>query len=270
LAALLAAWRDNVGDQSVLLVGAAARDLLLVHVHRVAVFRATEDTDLAVAIPDWAAFKATRDARLNSGRFKPGGPEHRLWFGGHRVDVVPFGGVERKDRRIVWPAPAGEVMNVWGFSEAMESAVTVNLSPEVAVKVASLPALALLKLSAWRERHTETSKDAADLWLLLRHYAEAGNEDRLFGPEGIGAMTAFGFDLDRAGAWLLGRDARAVLDLGAEPKTALAELNSLLEVEIDPAGPLRMIGQMAVGDRERQLLLVTAFHSGLLGGGLTV
>ena len=128
---------------------------------------------------------------------------------------MPFGGVERKDRRIVWPAPAGEVMNVWGFSEAMESAVTVNLSPEVAVKVASLPALALLKLSAWRERHTETSKDAADLWLLLRHYAEAGNEDRLFGPEGIGAMTAFGFDLDRAGAWLLGRDARAVLDLGA-------------------------------------------------------
>jgi hypothetical protein len=105
--------------------------------------------------------------------------------------------------------------------------------------------------------------------LLLRHYAEAGNEDRLFGPEGIGAMTAFGFDLDRA-AWLLGRDARAVLDLGAEPKAALAELNVLLEVEIDPAGPLRMIGQMAVGDRERQLLLVTAFRSGLLGGGVTV
>src|SRR5688572_11201741 len=43
LAALLAAWRDSVGDQPVLLVGAAARDLLLVHVHRVAVFRATED-----------------------------------------------------------------------------------------------------------------------------------------------------------------------------------------------------------------------------------
>lgn len=51
LARLLSAVRRAAGDTPVLLVGAAARDLLLVHAHGVEVQRATEDTDLALAVP---------------------------------------------------------------------------------------------------------------------------------------------------------------------------------------------------------------------------
>ena len=77
-------------------------------------------------------------------------------------------------------------MSVWGFSEALVSALAVQLPGEEAVLVASLPALALLKLWAWEDRRYLTRKDASDLWLLLRYYADAGNQDRLCPP---GAVT---------------------------------------------------------------------------------
>lgn len=40
--------------------------------------------------------------------------------------------------------------------------------------------------------------------MFLRHYAEAGNEDRLYDEESDG-LASFAFDLEKAGAWLLGK-----------------------------------------------------------------
>ena len=50
LSQLLSAVLRVAGDTPVLLVGAAARDLLLVHAHGVEVQRATDDTDLALSL----------------------------------------------------------------------------------------------------------------------------------------------------------------------------------------------------------------------------
>ncbi len=41
-----------------------------------------------------------------------------------------------------------------------------------------MPALALLKIWAWTDRwYTAPGKDASDIWMFLRHYADAGNGD---------------------------------------------------------------------------------------------
>jgi hypothetical protein len=97
---------------------------------------------------------------------------------------MPFGGVERPDRRIAWPPEGVEVMNVRGLTEALATAVVVRLPGGVSIDVACLPALALLKIWAWEDRrYTTPGKDASDLWMFLRHYAEAGNEDRLYDQE---------------------------------------------------------------------------------------
>jgi len=45
--------------------------------------------------------------------------------------------------------------------------------------------------------------------MLLRQYGAAGNADRLYGAE-IGVMEAMSYDLDLAGARLLGRDAARI------------------------------------------------------------
>lgn len=49
--------------------------------------------------------------------------------------------------------------------------------------------------------------------MFLRHYAEAGNQDRLYTEEGE-ALAAYAFDNGEAGAWLPGKDARQVLARG--------------------------------------------------------
>lgn len=98
--------------------------------------------------------------------------------------------------------------------------------------------------------------------MFLRHYADAGNQDRLFGDEGE-ALTAYAFDLDQAGAWLLGKDARQVLAHGPDRRKSLTSLDAILRPEIDPDGALRLVSQMPPGQRERQLSLLTAFCAGL-------
>lgn len=104
--------------------------------------RATEDTDVALAVRDWDTFRRAREALVASGAFEADGPAH------------------------------------------------------------------------------------ADLWEFLRHYADAGNQDRLYGPEGEAALASYEFDGEKAGAWLLGKDALEVLSHGPDPKTALDALDA--------------------------------------------
>lgn len=161
-------------------------------------------------------------------------------------------------------------MNVSGLTEALATAVAVSLPGGVSFDVASLPALALLKIWAWRDRkYTTPGKDASDLWMFLRHYADAGNQDRLYGEEGEAALASFDFDLDKAGAWLLGSDAREVLAHGPDPRSSLEDLDTILRPEIDSDGALRLVAQMPPGDRDRQLSLLTAFYAGVFRTSLS-
>ena len=48
-----------------------------------------------------------------------------------------------------------------------------------------------------------------DLVTLLRQYTEAGNLDRVY-AEAVTALEAVGYDIELAGAWLLGRDTAAL------------------------------------------------------------
>src|SRR5260370_14790396 len=145
LAQLLSAVRKAAGETPLLLVGAAARDLLLVHAHGVGLQRATEDTDVGLAVPSWDAFRRVRDALIAS-RGVTADRLYRVWFKDQRLDIIPFSGVERADRSIAWPPEGAEVMNVSGFTEALATAVAVRLPGGVSFDVASLPALALLKI----------------------------------------------------------------------------------------------------------------------------
>ena len=89
--------------------------------------------------------------------------------------------------------------------------------------VASLPGLALLKLIAWSDRGRETNKDAADLYRLLKTYADAGNTDRIYDHE-IDLLEAVGFDMALEGAELLGRDVARICS-----RDALDQIRSVIK-----------------------------------------
>lgn len=205
----------NALETPFFLAGAAARDLLLVDVWGLPVQRATLDIDFAIALPNWAVLEQLKGRLIATGRFRQDRRRQRLLDsadGGRSstpVDLIPFQGVATERQVIEWPPDGDFVMNVAGFEEALASCVTVELEPGLLLVVAPSCGLALLKLIAWKDRNQRTNKDATDFWTILSSYADAGNEDRLYGPD-IDLLESKDFDFVRAGAALLGRDVRRV------------------------------------------------------------
>lgn len=229
------------------LVGAMARDVLLGHVLGPNPGRATRDLDVAFALEDWEQFQQIQDRLIAGGRFVVvRGVAHRLLFnpdGGaprYIVDVIPFGGVEQPTRTIAWPPDMHTIMHVAGFSDALQTAPLVQVAPDLTIHIASLPGLALLKLFAWQDRGLDDARDAIDLATLCRHYAEAGNLDRVY-DEAIIALASVGFDIELAGAWLLGKDTAVT----ASPQTRV-QLRALLS---DARVSERLVSDMAKGLR---------------------
>jgi predicted nucleotidyltransferase len=267
LAEVIAVFRCCAPNYEPLLVGAMARDVLLSYAHEIPVARATMDIDLAFSVDDWKAYEGLQTALLTSGKStKDPHIQHRLIFDGAiKVDLLPFGGVERADRTIAWPPGGDIVLRAVGYREAMAKSVTVKLPKKELVAVASLPAQAVLKLMAWGDRHyREPLKDASDLWLFMYYYLEAGNLERFY-EEAAQLLNDPPFDFECFGAWLLGYDARRVLLSGNESEMALDIVEHILEPETHSEGQLRLAGEMKKTDPEAALNLLCAFHLGLKG-----
>ena len=244
-----------------LIVGAFARDLHIRHRFGKATGRVTEDIDLALAVPDWPAFHTLRERLIASGQFNA--RRHVLHslrhISGLAFDLVPFSGVENLERHIAWP-PGGEiVMDVFGFREVQTSAHEITLPGDVRVRVISLQALTLLKLLAWKARHyTAPAKDAHDLMLVVGDYLALGNEERLWN-EFIDWTADDSFDYEAAGARMLGRDIRALLDQrGAE------RVGALLATETDIASPGTLANAMRPADPDKARTLLTHLYHGVM------
>lgn len=225
------------------LAGAIARDILLTHVHGIDTGLATVDVDFGVAVANWDEFNQIKSRLLESGQFNAAeNIGHRVYYRprgsnkGYPIDIIPFRGVEDPPRVIAWPPESNIIMNVVGYEEVLDTAVPVQIDDALTVPIASLPGLVLLKLFAWQDRHTTTTKDARDIAILFRHYHAAGNQDRIYDEE-MDLMEAVAYDIDLASPRLLGKDVRQI----ASPAT-LQAATTLLE---DAAMMDRLLTHMA-------------------------
>jgi predicted nucleotidyltransferase len=268
LAELVADLRAVARDVTILLVGAVARDLLFFYSHGIRAGRATEDVDLAVAVADWNDFERLHESLLASGSFSPD-PKvaHKLLYRRRmEVDFIPFGGVELPNGTIAWPPEGDTVMRVLGFQEAQASSISVLLPLGQQVAVVSLPMLAVLKVLAWSERRTrEREKDASDIMLILEKYLDAGQSERLY-SEANHLLSTADFDYERAGAWLVGKDAVTLLRRHSANSNRIEQaVRSAITPEVDPEGPLGLIGDLKNTDLERARQLLMAFLAGFNG-----
>ncbi|HUW54189.1 MAG TPA: nucleotidyl transferase AbiEii/AbiGii toxin family protein [Rhodanobacter sp.] len=265
MADVVRAVQAQTGDTPILLVGATARDILLTYAHGIAIARGTADIDFALATQNWRAFESVRTSLIETGAFTAArGTKHRLLYkNGMPVDIIPFDGVEGTNRHIEWPPEHDVAMNVLGYREALHCAELVRLPGESVLSVISLPALMLVKLIAWSERRRDApGKDAYDLYLVLRNYLDAGNQRRLSGDAAY--LLDDTFDYNRTGAWLLGADARSVLEQPGNEQS-ITIITNILEPQVDPAGTLRLAAEMDRADPVRALTLLQEFHKGFLG-----
>jgi predicted nucleotidyltransferase len=214
------------------LAGATAREIMLRHVFGRPPGRRTLDVDLGIAVRDWDHFKLLKAAMVEQAGFQPHARMvQRISYPSKPaviVDLIPFGGVETAERTIAWPPEEDIVMRVTGFSDGLESAVSVRLDQNLIIRVVSLPVLLVLKLFAWRDRKHEM-RDAPDIYTLLRQYGDAGNEDRLFG-EDMNVLEAEGYDFELAGARLIAHDAARVVSADTQKRLReILESDALME-----------------------------------------
>jgi predicted nucleotidyltransferase len=245
------------------IVGALARDLWLVHRLGIQVARQTNDADFAVAVASWEAFHVFRSALLESGEFSDvrGQWQQLRHRNGIPIDLIPFGGIERADSSIALPPEGALVMSVFGFREAASQTVEVRLPGNATSRVVSLPALAVLKVDAWADRHIRSpQKDAYDIQLIVRHYADLHRDDRLYDNNPY--LTGARADYELAGAWLLGKDMAQMLDTRGRERLA-----GIIAAEADSEGQLRLAGEMMRGSEERALALLAALEDGFVGDG---
>jgi predicted nucleotidyltransferase len=210
--------------------GATARDIVLWHVYGIQAERATRDVDVAVCAITWDAYRHLVVELEATGLFKADPKaQQSLLFSDPDVakpvplDIVPFGPLEAPAGSIVWPPNGDFVMNVLGFREAVDTSIDINIGDVLLVPVVALPALALLKILAWRDRRTRKNTDSTDLLLILRSYHSAGNSERIW-EIGADLLEVHEFDVDLAATALLGWDARQA----ALPATVGA-ISALLE-----------------------------------------
>lgn len=244
--------------------GATARELVLTHVFGLDTGVATKDIDFAVVTDSWDAFEELKRALIATAAFVPHEKRQERLLpadssAAYPIDLIPFGQVEHAPAQIAWPPDMEVIMNVAGYAEVSKAALRVEIAPDVSAKVASLPGLAILKLFAWLDRGLADSKDARDLLLMLRRYHEAGNQDRLY--EGrFAVLEAAGYDLERAGAWLLGEDAGRIAVEGT--------CQGLLEALENSSIRERLVTHMAAGLRgnDDALTYASVLLTDLIGG----
>jgi predicted nucleotidyltransferase len=220
------------------IAGALARDIWLDFICGIRAARLTLDVDVGVHVSSWNEFATLRDKLIAGAGFVPDAHRlHRLRLpqGGVPLDIVPFGGVEDRERRIAWPPDGATVMSLMGFAEAFRTAPILELAPRLPVRVTSLAGLAALKLLSWSERGRETDRDAVDFWLILRNYGDPCQRERLLLEEDE-MLAAEGHDIGLAGARLLGADMGRVL--GGK---GAALLSGMVAAELDDARPQRLL-----------------------------
>lgn len=223
------------------LMGAVARDLMLTYAYEIPTGRQTKDVDFSVMVSDWDTFMSLREGLVKAGAFvEKSGLSHRLRHvkSGLSLDIIPFGAIERADRTIAWPPEQHTIFDCFGLREAFDASLPVLLPEGFRVQVASIPALALLKIAAWKDRHEEfPGKDAGDLVLYLRHHLDCGN----YQYAGVAHPDLFevkDYDHEATSARLLGRDIATLLD-----KKSNQRVRDILFPEADKNGQLTLAVQ---------------------------
>jgi len=189
----------------IFLIGATARDLVLEHGYGLPKSTTTRDIDFGVAVSDWQEYEKLKQKLVKTGNFSlDSKAEHRLIENSSqtKIDFVPFGKIESPSGQITFQNKAQ--MNMTGFSEVFESALTVRLSADLTIKIVSPVGLAVLKLISWNDRFE--NKDASDFWLIVKNYLDiADNQERIYN-EYADWLKETDYDFEIAGAKLLGID----------------------------------------------------------------
>lgn len=195
-----------------MLVGAFARDIFFISGHGLPVRRNTTDLDFALQLDNWREYEQFRSCLCSSefAQSSSDHPERLVDRNGVCVDLIPFGNVSNDGTMLAWPD--GASWTILGFQEAFDHALWIEVKQESVtqdIRIASPPALVMLKLISAHDRLTDPARidtDSRDIDFIAKDYLNAGNRARLVDGPDADLMDAEILDLEVTGARLIGRD----------------------------------------------------------------
>jgi predicted nucleotidyltransferase len=172
------------------------------------------DVDLAAMVQTWSEFEEIVNRLCGPGGFGRTAMPHRLVHAnGQLMDFLPFGGVEQ-DSHIAWPPNGEPEMNVMGFRDVFTACDRVSLDGEIDLRIAPAPAVVFLKMVAWHDSPSTRERDIEDIASFVQGYiTEIIGWDCAYAKYDS-VMSADDFDLEEAGAYVLGREIAAFLSTG--------------------------------------------------------
>lgn len=226
------------------LIGAQARDIWYAKGGKI--FRQTKDIDIAVLVESLADYQSVREYLKSHNSFAEtkGNSFVMLTPDGIQVDILPFGEIEIDDGvEIVGEGLTSIKVN--GFKEVYQSG-TEELETQTGhfFKVASLPAIVLLKLIAFDDHPEKRMKDALDIASIIDHFFDL-QADRIYEKHN----DLFGDDtvtLEEISASVIGREIKHIV---GENVTLLDRLTSILNVHIEMNEKSSFLRNM-IGDSE--------------------
>ncbi len=179
-----------------------------------------------------------------------------------QIDLIPYGPGIVEGHRLVWPE-SGQEMTMLGLEEAFSTAELVELAPGLQVRTASVPALVLLKVAAYQNRHL--GKDLLDIVYCLEHYEENIEGSRRFEASGV-RVDGQDLTFDEAGAYLVGCDIASFPS--QEAKAAVQQFAGSITDEYAPIINL-ILGQERLpnGEEDRRRVLFRLFRAMTVGLG---
>jgi predicted nucleotidyltransferase len=213
--------------------------------------RHTYDVDAAVAI-ELDDFPRLAD-QLTAEGWRQNARMEQRWeaLEGARLDLIPAGPALRQQGHLVWPV-SGMKMSLAGFEHAFTDAVLYAVAPDLTLKVVSLPALVLLKISSYLDNPKGREKDLQDLGALLLRY-DPPDEER-FGED----ILAAGLEYDTVPPYLIGRRLAAL----CSPEEAQSVAQILAELKNSESRGFYLFSRAVGNTDERAIALVDAFSGG--------
>jgi len=186
-------------------VGAFARDILLENIYEEPTGIATRDIDIAITISDWKKYQTFINHLVNHYNFQKSKNAHTFISPDNIfVDIIPYGQIE-EERKISFPPNSDTIMNMLGFQEVYDATITIVLDKKVAIKLASMEGIALLKFIAWKDRIPDSisQKHVRDISLIIQAYFDAMVAE--FASEFPDLFDEENFDTFVCGARVIGR-----------------------------------------------------------------
>lgn len=245
---------NAVGIYAWFVCGAGARVLLCEKALHMNPGRATGDIDFAVYADSYDEYHELRRYLCEHYDFQP--DRHELQRLVHKdgslIDIVPFGAISNPDGNITLGEDSSFKMSVMGYEEVVDSAVVINVTPELAVPVISYAEQLGLKILVWEDRHAQKStEDARDIAYLIRNAHLWYPEDVLYDqyPSILGRL---GFDLELMASYILGRNFGRVFRLDTNDRI-LSIINKALS-DPETSVLIRDIAKEFHGDNPEEMV----------------